>query len=57
MLLHASKLLCGIEQDLRTCVVLRQSSDVIHESDIIELLCLCNPVTDTQCLACAREMF
>jgi hypothetical protein len=34
------KLLSGIEQDLRPCVVLRQSGDVIHEGNIIELLSL-----------------
>ena len=40
------KLLRGIEQDLRTCIFLLHSSNVVHEGDIVELLGPCNTVTD-----------
>ena len=46
----------GIEQNLPTCIVLCQNRNVIHEGDIVELLGLCNTMTDTKLLTRAREM-
>jgi hypothetical protein len=36
------ELLCGIEQDLPTHIALCQSSDVVHEGNIVELFGLFN---------------
>ena len=50
------KLMRGIEQDLPTCIVSCQSSNVVHEGDIVELLGLCNTMADTERLTRAPEM-
>ena len=41
------KLVCGIEKDLSSFIVLNQNSNVIHEGDIVELLGLFNTMADT----------